>query len=239
VQAERAERVVRRAFEPELREGQIQNVEMDHDCSILAVVGDGMAGAHGVAAQVFTALAAASVNVRAIAQGASERNISVVIDGKDSARALRAVHSAFYLSAHTISIGLVGPGLVGGALLEQIASQAERLRRDFKIDLRVRGIAGSRRMRLAQGSMDLARWGEELDAGSEDTDLERFAEHVHAAHLPHAVILDCSASPDVASRYAQWLSQGIHVVTPNKKANSAEYAYYERLKEARRGTGSH
>jgi len=239
VQAERAERVVRRAFEPELREGQIQNVEMDHDCSILAVVGDGMAGAHGVAAQVFTALAAASVNVRAIAQGASERNISVVIDGKDSARALRAVHSAFYLSAHTISIGLVGPGLVGGALLEQIASQAERLRRDFKIDLRVRGIAGSGRMRLAQGSIDLARWREEIDKDCEDTDLERFAEHVHAAHLPHAVILDCSASPDVASRYAQWLSQGIHVVTPNKKANSAEYDYYERLKEARRGTGSH
>ena len=101
-----------------------------------------MAGAHGVAAKVFQALGSAGVNVRAIAQGASERNISVVIDGKGSARALRAVHSSFYLSAHTISIGLIGPGLVGSSLLEQIASQAARLERDFKLDLRIRAIAG-------------------------------------------------------------------------------------------------
>ena len=238
-QAERAERVVRHAFAPELREAQIQSVEVDHDCSILAVVGDGMAGAHGVAAQVFSALATAAVNVRAIAQGASERNISVVIDGRNSARALRAVHSAFYLSAHTVSIGLVGPGLVGGALLEQIASQAERLRRDLNVDLRLRGIAGSRGMWLEQTSMDLARWRERLQAGGEETDLERFAEHVQAAHLPHAVIVDCSASPDVAGRYAHWLAQGIHVVTPNKKANSAEYGYYQHLQQARRLAGAH
>ncbi len=87
-----------------------------------------MAGTHGVAAKVFGALGTAAVNVRAIAQGASERNISVVIDGKQSTRALRAVHSGFYLSPHTISIGLIGPGLVGGALLDQLASQVERLR---------------------------------------------------------------------------------------------------------------
>ncbi len=142
---------MRRAFDPELRDGHIQSIEIDHGCSILAVVGDGMAGAHGVAAKVFTALGSAGVNVRAIAQGASERNISVVIDGRGSARALRAVHSSFYLSAHTVSIGLIGPGLVGGSLLEQIASQAVRLERDFKLDLRIRAIAGSKTMRLAAG----------------------------------------------------------------------------------------
>ena len=239
VEAERAERVVRRAFDPELREGQIQKTEVNRGCSILAVVGDGMAGAHGVAAQVFIALAAAGVNVRAIAQGASERNISVVIDGRVSARALRSVHSAFYLSAHTVSIGLIGPGLVGGALLDQIASQAERLRRDFKLDLRVRGITGTRSMRLSQGAIDLSRWREEREAGTEPVDLERFGEHVHSDQYPHTVIIDCSASADVAARYAHWLSQGIHIVTPNKKANSAEYGYYERMREARRAAGSH
>ena len=239
VEAERAERVVRRAFDPELREGQIQSIEVNHRCSILAVVGDGMAGAHGVAAQVFSALSTAGVNVRAIAQGASERNISVVIDGRGSARALRAVHSSFYLSAHTVSIGLIGPGLVGGALLDQVASQVERLRRDFKIDLRVRGIAGSKTMRLTQGAMDLARWRDEYAAGEGPVDLERFADHVHADQFPHAVIIDCSASAEVASRYAHWLSEGIHIVTPNKKANSASYEYYERLRDARRAAGSH
>jgi aspartokinase/homoserine dehydrogenase 1 len=238
-EADRAERVVQRAFDPELREGQIHSVEVNRSCSILAVVGDGMAGAHGVSAQVFSALGKAGVNVRAIAQGASERNISVVIDGRSSARALRAVHSSFYLSAHTVSIGLIGPGLVGGALLDQIASQVERLRRDFKLDLRVRGIAGSKRMRLVQGQIDLASWRDAYAAGADSVDLDRFAEHVHADQFPHAVIIDCSASANVASHYARWLAAGIHVVTPNKKANSAAYGEYQRVQEARRAAGAH
>jgi aspartokinase/homoserine dehydrogenase 1 len=238
-EAERAERVVRRAFEPELREGQIQSIDVNRSCSILAVVGDGMAGAHGVAAQVFGALGNAGVSVRAIAQGASERNISVVIDGRNSARALRAVHSGFYLSAHTISIGLIGPGLVGGALLDQLASQVERLRRDLKLDLRVRGIAGSRTMRLSPGAIDLGRWRDAYAAGGDPVDLDGFAEHVNADHFPHAVIIDCSASAAVAGRYAHWLSEGIHIVTPNKKANSAAHGDYERIREARRVAGAH
>lgn len=239
VEADRAERVVQRAFDPELREGQIHSIEVNRGCSILAVVGDGMAGAHGVSAQVFSALGKAGVNVRAIAQGASERNISVVIDGRNSARALRAVHSSFYLSAHTVSIGLIGPGLVGGALLEQVASQAERLRRDFKLDLRVRGIAGSKRMRLTQGAVDLAQWREAYGGGQDPVDLDRFAEHVHADQFPHAVIIDCSASAEVAGHYARWLEAGIHVVTPNKKANSSAYGDYQRIQQARRAAGAH
>jgi aspartokinase/homoserine dehydrogenase 1 len=238
-EADRAERVVQRAFDPELREGQIHSVGLNRSCSILAVVGDGMAGAHGVSAQVFSALGKAGVNVRAIAQGASERNISVVIDGRNSARALRAVHSSFYLSAHTVSIGLIGPGLVGGALLDQIASQVERLRRDFKLDLRVRGIAGSKRMRLAQGPIDLAGWRDAYAAGQDAVDLDRFAEHVHADQFPHAVIIDCSASANVASHYARWLAAGIHVVTPNKKANSAAWGEYQQVQQARRAAGAH
>ena len=238
-EADRAERVVRRAFDSELREGQIQSMEVNRGCSILAVVGDGMAGAHGVAAQVFKALGSAAVNVRAIAQGASERNISVVIDGRGSARALRAVHAGFYLSPHTVSIGLVGPGLVGGALLDQLATQVERLRRDLKLDLRVRGIAGSKTMALAQGVITLSGWRTEYAAAGDEVDLARFAAHVHAAHVPHAVIIDCSASAQVAEHYADWLAAGIHVVTPNKKANSADYGYYERLRAARQGGGAH
>jgi aspartokinase/homoserine dehydrogenase 1 len=238
-EAERAERVVRRAFDPELREGQIQSIEVDHACSILAVVGDGMAGAHGIAAKVFQALGSAGVNVRAIAQGASERNISIVIDGRSSARALRAAHASFYLSAHTISIGLIGPGFVGSSLLEQIASQADRLARDLNLDLRIRAIAGSRTMRLAPLAIDLARWRDEYKAGGDPVDLDRFADHVHADHFPHAVIIDCSASAEVARHYAHWLSEGIHIVTPNKKANSAAFGEYERIRAARRDAGAH
>jgi aspartokinase/homoserine dehydrogenase 1 len=244
-EADEAERVVREAFSSELRQGQIQRVEVARDCSILAVVGDGMAGAHGVAGKVFNALGNAGVSVRAIAQGASERNISVVIDGKQSARALRSVHSSFYLSPNTVSIGVIGPGLVGSALLDQLASQVKRLARDFHVDLRVRGIMKSQRMYLAAGELPLSNWREATANGGgandrgEVVDLKRFAEHVHASHLPHAVIVDCSASEDVASCYADWLAAGIHVVTPNKKANSGDYKFFQALHAARRSGGTH
>lgn len=239
IECDRAVAVVRTAFARELADGQIHSVEVDVDLAILAVVGDGMAGLPGVAAKVFGALGAAGVNVRAIAQGASERNISVVVPSKAATRALRAVHASFYLSAHTISIGVIGPGIVGRALLEQIASQSERLRRDLKLDLRVRGLLSSQRMLLSERGVPLAGWREALDGADDPADLSRFVEHVAAEHLPHHVIIDCTASGEVAAHYASWLAAGIHVVTPNKKANSAPLAQYRALHAARRAGGSH
>jgi bifunctional aspartokinase / homoserine dehydrogenase 1 len=238
-EAARAEAVVRHAFDSELRLGQIQSVEVTDSCSILAVVGDGMAGSHGVAAKVFGALGNAAVSVRAIAQGASERNISVVIDGKQASRALRSVHSSFYLSPHTISIGLIGPGVVGGVLLDQLGAQLGHLSRELKVDLRVRGIMTSKRMHLADAEVPLNRWRDAFAAASVETDLTKFAEHIHADHLPHAVIIDCSASAEVAACYPGWLASGIHIVTPNKKANSADLEFYARMHEARRQGGAH
>jgi len=238
-EAARAETVVRQAFDRELREGQIQQVQVDPGCSILAVVGDGMAGSHGVAAKVFGALGTAAVSVRAIAQGASERNISAVIDSKLSARALRSVHSSFYLSPHTVSVGLIGPGVVGSVLLDQITTQIERLSRDLKLDLRVRGIMSSKRMHLADPVVQLSRWRDAFSSRAEPADLTRFAQHIQAEYLPHAIIIDCSSSSDVADRYPGWLASGIHIVTPNKKANSADLEFYARLHEARRAGGAH
>ena len=237
-EAPRAEKVVRDAFDSELRQGQIQSVEVTVGCSILAVVGDGMAGAHGVAAKVFDALGNAAVSVRAIAQGASERNISAVIDGKQASRALRSVHSSFYLSPHTVSIGLIGPGVVGGALLDQLASQVGRLS-ELKLDLRLRGIMTSSRMHLADLEVPLARWRDAFSATGQVGDLAKFAEHVQADHLPHAVIIDCSASQQVAEHYPQWLANGIHIVTPNKKANSASQEFYAQLFASRRQGNAH
>jgi aspartokinase/homoserine dehydrogenase 1 len=238
VQAVSAEEVVRRAFDTELRDGQIQSVDVGLGLSILAVVGDGMAGAHGIAAQVFASLGRAAVNVRAIAQGASERNISVVVDGKSAARALRAVHAGFYLSPNTLSIGLIGPGTVGRVLLEQIAGQVQRLR-SINVDLRVRAIATSRRMLLEDTEIDLLHWPEALSARGVALDLATFAEHVQSDYIPHAVIIDCTASAEIAARYRDWLARGLHVVTPNKKANSGPLPYYRAIQAARRAAGSH
>jgi len=148
---------VQRAFDPSCAKGQIHSVEVNRSCSILACRRRHGGRTRRLGAGVQRPRKA-GVNVRAIAQGASERNISVVIDAAAVPGRCGPCTSSFYLSAHTVSIGLIGPGLVGGALLDQIASQVERLRRDFKLDLRVRGIAGSKRMRLVPGQVDLARW---------------------------------------------------------------------------------
>jgi aspartokinase/homoserine dehydrogenase 1 len=138
-----------------------------------------------------------------------------------------------------VSIGLIGPGVVGGALLDQLASQVGRLARDFKLDLRVRGIATSKQMHLAKSEIPLTQWRDAIRSNTTAADLKLFAEHVHADHLPHAIIIDCSASADVAKCYPDWLAAGIHVVTPNKRANSAELKFFDRLHEARRDGGAH
>ena len=238
-QAERAAAVVRAAFERELKEGQIQDVDVTPDLAILAAVGDGMAGQPGVAAKVFNALGSASVNIKAIAQGASERNISVVVDGKHATRALRAVHAGLYLSPHTISVGVIGPGTVGKVLLNQLASQSARLQTEAKLDFRVRGIMTSTRMLLAEGGVPLDRWKEKFERDATAADFDEFMEHVRVDYLPHTVMIDCTASADIAKRYPEWLAAGIHVITPNKKANSAELPFYRGLKDARKAGGAH
>ena len=238
-QAARAKRVLDAAFSRELAEGQIQNVDVTPDLAILAVVGDGMAGMPGVSGKVFSALGNAHINVRAIAQGASERNISVVVDGSQATRALRAAHASFYLSPHTLSIGVIGPGTVGSVLLDQLMGQRERLAREFSIDLRVRGILRSKQMCLSDQGVTLENWREKLRTSSQAADLARFVEHVRVDYLPHTVLIDCSADGDIARHYRDWLAAGIHIVTPNKRANSSELSYYESLKAARRESGAH
>jgi len=230
--AQRAVQVLEDAFARELSRGQIQRVTAEPGVSVLAVVGEGMAGTPGIAARLFDSLARASINVRAIAQGASERNISVAIASRQAARALRAVHAGFYLSAQTISIGVVGPGQVGRALLAQIDAVSERLLRDANLDLRVRAISDSKHLLLAEGAIALGDWKAALDATSEAADLGRLAEHVDAEHLPHAVIVDCSASSAVADRYPEWLARGIHVITPNKQAGAGPMLRYRAIRAA-------
>jgi aspartokinase/homoserine dehydrogenase 1 len=232
----RARAAVERAFAAEIRQGQVEGVGLVTGCSILAVVGEGMRGTPGVAAKLFGALGRAGVNVRAIAQGSSERNISAVIPSEDADRALRAVHAGFYLSPQAVSVGLIGPGGVGGQLLDQLAGEIPRLASESRLDLRVRALAGSKRMLLAPRSVDLAGWRKAL-AGGIATDLDDFRVHVQAEHLPHAVIIDCSGSAKVAARYVEWLQRGIHVITPSKLAASGSLSEWHRLHEARRAAG--
>ena len=227
--AEAARRALLDEFARELHGRQVTGVTVVRGTAALAVVGDGMAGRPGTAARLFDALARANVNVRLIAQGASERNISIAIDQSDAGRALRAVHAAYYLSPQTISIGLVGHGNVGRAFLRQLQTARERLLRTKDLDLRVRAVAGSQRMQR----IDTLLAPDAEPSLDEPTDLMAFAAHVQAEHLPHAVIVDCSASDAVAEHYEPWLRRGIHVITPNKHAGSGPLARYRAVRAQR------
>jgi bifunctional aspartokinase / homoserine dehydrogenase 1 len=234
VDAARAGEVLRRAFARELDAGLLQAVDVESGIAVLAAVGDGMAGHMGIAGRLFSELARAEVNVRAIAQGGTERNISVAVRDIDAARALRAVHAGFYLSPQTVSIGVIGPGNVGATLLDQLAQVAPKLREQANLDLRVRAIAGSRRWIHHERGLDLADWRDQYAASDEHFDFEHFSRHVRAPHLPHALIIDCSASATVAAHYPRWLAAGIHVVTPNKQAGAAPLELYRRVRESAR-----
>jgi len=236
-EAATARSALQAAFARELANAQVQSVQLIRGISVLAAVGDGMAGTPGVAARLFDSLARARVNIRAIAQGASERNISVAIASADADKALRAAHAGFWLSAQTISLGVIGPGKVGGALLQQLDAAQARLKRDTNLDLRLRAVASSHRMWLDDRGAT-AGWQRRLDESTVDADLDRFTAHLQAAHLPHTVIVDCSASSRVAERYAGWLAAGIHVITPNKQAGAGPLERYRAIRAAMAASGA-
>ena len=230
-EADRAAAVVREAFDRELRQGQIQRVDvtprLQHPRR-----GRRRHGGHARASRpsCSTRSAASGVNVRAIAQGASERNISVVIDAAQTARALGSVHASFYLSPHTISIGLIGPGLVGSAFLDQLASQADRLTRDFRLDLRLRGVLTSTKMLLADTvGADGATGATSLDDGRSAGPAavrpprRRRPSPARGDRRLHGQRRRSRGTIPSGSR------AGIHVVTPNKQAGSADMAFYRTL----------
>ena len=233
-ESELAKRTVAETFFAEMQRGEVQTVDSRDSCCIVAMVGDGMIERLGMSGKFFSALGKAGVNVRAIAQGSSERNISAVIEQHEATKALQALHSAFYLSSQTLSIGVIGTGLIGRTFLDQLAARAEELRRERGIDLRVRGIMNTKRMILHDRQLPLDSWQDELRASSTEADVEAFVNHVHAAHLPHTVLIDATASDALPGYYESWLSRGINVITPNKKCNAGPMASYRSLRETAR-----
>ncbi|MBS0569718.1 MAG: bifunctional aspartate kinase/homoserine dehydrogenase I [Proteobacteria bacterium] len=229
-QADAARAAVEGAFARELASGRISGVAIETGIAVLAAVGDHMAGTPGVAARLLDALARVNINIRAIAQGGNERNISLAVSAADATLALRAAHAAFWLSRQTLCVGLIGPGKVGAALLDQIAAATSRLRRDANLDLRLRAILSTQH--LLTDERDLGSNWRDRDASFVGGDLDLFVEHLRAAHLPHAAILDCSGSDAVAENYPKWLAAGIHVITPNKQAGAGPLPRYRAIRDA-------
>lgn len=227
---ELAEQVIRDEFEQEFEQQHIDQVIVERDLSIIAIVGDNMRKIPGISGRVFSALGRNGVNIVAIAQGSSERNISFVVNRMDSRKAMKTLHDAFFLAGvKTVNLFLVGVGLIGGTLLQLINNQVKTLYDDYQIDIRLRGVANSRKMLVREEPIPLDSWNEQLEKEGGETSLSGFIGQMKGLNLPNSVFIDCTASEEVSLVYPQVLSSSISVVTPNKRANSSEQSYFDEL----------
>jgi bifunctional aspartokinase / homoserine dehydrogenase 1 len=236
----KAKKAIIKEFQFEIQNKQIDDIDLSNHLSIIAVVGDGMKHHSGTSGRMFSALGKNGINVVAIAQGSSERNISAVISQNDTGKALAALHDAFFLSRNkTINLFLVGTGLIGSTLLNQIKSQWHRLSATHNLDIRLIGLANSRKMLLREEGVQCDKAPEELHTYGEQTDLESFCEKMIGFNLPNSIFIDCTASESVAAFYSAILNSSISIVSPNKKANSGPYSIHQELRRIMRDHGIH
>lgn len=223
----RAREAVNEEFRYEVQ-STMMSLDEKPEQTIIAIVGDGMEGTPGVSGRVFQSLGRNGINVSAIAQGASERNISLVVDARQRIQALNVVHAAFFERQKTLAVILIGPGSIGGAFL-RLLHQQRRFLREQGFEARVCGIANSSRFVLAHDGIDLLRWKEELDASPHRMEPRRFLQQLAAQHFVNAVVVDCTASGKIVDLYEDFVRLNMHIVTPNKKANVLPWLRYKRL----------
>ena len=231
----KAKTTVDSEFAQEIQEKQIEPLIVERDLCIVAVVGDKMKNHHGTSGKLFGALGRNGVNVRAIAQGSTEKNISAVINRPDIKKALNVIHEAFFETPlKQVNVFIAGVGNVGGKLLEQLDQQHAYLQKELGLQIRVAGIANSKKMLFGHESIDIQNWRGLLNEQGEATDIWTFVQKIKSLNLRNSVFVDNTASGDVAAVYGEFLQHGISVVTCNKIACASDYAYYKQLKELAR-----
>ena len=230
-----ADQSLKQEFELELLNGLLEPVDLQHELSIVSLVGDGMHQQQGVAAKFFASLAQARVNVVAIAQDSSERSISVVIEKRKCKDAMKVCHQNFFSHKPTIDVFLVGCGVVGSELINQISRQQTKLK-EQNISLKVYGLANSKGMVFDSEGIDLTNWREVLGKDPVAVTAQNIKEFIRENHLINPVLVDSTSDEKLAMSYVDFIKEGFHVVTPNKKANTDSWEYYQALREAAQKT---
>ena len=227
-----AKKAVHQEFHFELQ-SKLTSLDEKPRQTIVAIVGDGMKGTPGVSGKVFQALGRNSVNISAIAQGASERNISFVIDEVQKLRALNVIHEAFFEPKKKLGVVLIGPGNIGGTLLRQIHQQQAYLH-SAGFDVRVCGIYDIGKAVFSAKGIDLKRWRELLDSTPKKMSYSELLEQIAALHLTNAVLIDCTASSEIVNMYEDFVKLNMHIITPNKRANVLPWKRYRQLTDLMR-----
>jgi aspartokinase/homoserine dehydrogenase 1 len=226
-----AKMAIEKEFQHEIRSEEIDEVYIQNDLSIVAVVGDGMKHSPGTSGRMFAALGKNGINVVAIAQGSSERNISAVVRQSDVGKALNALHEAFFLSDRKVlNIFLVGTGLIGTALIHMVDEQFVKLAKENLLEVNMVAVANSKKMLFEETGLKLKNCIAQMKEQGEGMMMSLFVEHMLSLNLPNSIFVDCTSSQEVTDFYEAILSANISIVTPNKKANSSSLEKYKSLK---------
>lgn len=231
---QKAKDVVDTEFEDEIKMEKVQPLRLETDLSIVALVGENMKSHPGISGKMFGALGRNGINVRAIAQGSSERNISAVVSTKDVRKAINVLHEEFFETTNKqIHLFIAGVGNVGSKLMDQLKQQHEWLANHLRVNIKIVGLANSRKMAIDDNGIDLNHWQEKL-AGGENADINNFINIILSKNFRNSIFVDVTASDVVAKVYDKLLQKSISVVACNKVAASSSYAYYKKLKDLAR-----
>ncbi|MBR1755504.1 MAG: bifunctional aspartate kinase/homoserine dehydrogenase I [Bacteroidaceae bacterium] len=223
-------RVLNEEFAKEIETGAMFRMQAEGGLATVAVVGENMKHTPGIAGKLFGTLGRSGISVIACAQGASETNISFVVDSRYLRKTLNVIHDAFFLSEYQVlNLFLCGVGTVGRSLIEQLASQQEKLMKEHGLKLNVVGLASSKKALFTRDGIDLSRWRELLDVAPA-SNVQRLRDEVIGMNIFNSVFVDCTASPEVACLYKDFLEHNINVVAANKIAASSDYENYHQLK---------
>jgi aspartokinase/homoserine dehydrogenase 1 len=233
-----AQNAIQTDFEKEILNGQINKIAIETDLSIVAIVGENMKHSTGIAGQLFSTMGKSGVNIIAIAQGASELNISWVVRNDVLRKTLNVVHESFFLSENVeLNVFLMGIGTVGGNLLQQLQKQQEKLLKEKHLNIKLTGVANSRKMVFNRDGIDINSFRETLDKSDKTSSLQGFADGIKEMNIYNSVFVDCTASDVVATIYKDILQSNISIVTANKAAASSEYKNYAEIKKTAKQKG--
>ncbi|HCY43240.1 MAG TPA: bifunctional aspartate kinase/homoserine dehydrogenase I [Prolixibacteraceae bacterium] len=237
--SEKAETAIRLEFEREIQLDQINKITIESNLAIVAIVGENMKHATGVAGKLFNTIGKNGINIIAIAQGASELNISWVVKISDLRKTLNVVHESFFLSENVeLNVFLLGIGLVGGNLLEQIKQQQSKLLKEKHLKIKLAGVANSKKMLFNRDGIDIATFREKMMEEGHESSLEQFKNEIIGLNMYNSIFVDCTANDQAAGLYAELLNANVSIVTANKVAASSAYENYALLKKTAKRKGA-
>ena len=234
VQAVKAKKILEDEFQTEIEFRQIDPLVIRRNLALIAVVGNNMSGHPGVSAQLFETLGKNGINVIAVAQGANEMNISIVIDSHHEDKALNCIHESFFLSQRKVHLFIAGTGTIAQSLIGQISAHRHNLQKDNDLDVVVCGMANTRTIAMDDNGIDLQHWQSALLPRVDHHDIEGYLALIKERNLHNTIFVDCTASTKVAEHYPDFLLGNISVVTANKLGMAGPWPLYNRIKDARR-----